>query len=148
MYNKNQVNKIIDKNICILSRYSHAHADEQLKILELNKTQAEIVLFIYENDNLSLTEINRYFLFNKATITKNIKHLVQLGLVTWNNSDADKRKKMMVITNKGKSLTPDIIKVLRQWDNKLTLELSTEEAASLSDLLYTITRRITENEAY
>ena len=62
MYNKDEINKIIDKNICILSRYSHAYADEKLKKFQLNKTQGEIVLFIYENDNLSLAEINRYFL--------------------------------------------------------------------------------------
>ena len=148
MYNKNQINKIIDKNICILSRYSHSYADEKLKMLELNKTQAEIVLFIYENDNLSLADINCYFLFNKATITKNIKHLVRLGLVTWNSSALDKRKKIMLITDKGKTLAPEIVKVLRQWDNKLTLELKKKEAESLSELLYTITKRITENEAY
>jgi DNA-binding MarR family transcriptional regulator len=148
MYNIDQVNKVIDKNICILSRYSHSHADEKLKAFDLNKTQAEIVLFIYENDNLSLADINRYFLFNKATITKNIKHLVHLGLVTWNSSESDKRKKIMVITDKGKALTPEIIKVLRHWDNQLTSELNKEEAEALSELLYTITKRITNNEEY
>lgn len=148
MYNKEQINKIIDKNISILSRYSHSYADEQLKSLDINKTQAEILLFINENDNSNLAEINRYFLFNKATITKNIKHLVQLELVTWNNSDSDKRKKIMVITDKGKALAPEIIHVLEQWNNKLTLELNKEESESLSKLLYTITKRIIENEAY
>ena len=148
MYNKNQINKIIDKNICILSRYSQSYADDKLKTLELNKTQAEIVLFIYENDNSSLAEINRYFLFNKATITKNIKYLIRLGLVTWNSSATDKRKKMMVITEKGKALAPEIIKVLKQWNDKLTLELNREEVESLSELLYTITKQITKNKEY
>ena len=148
MYHKNQINKIIDKNISILSRYSHSYADAQLKDLAINKTQAEILLFISENDHLSLAEINRYFLFNKATITKNINHLVKLKLVRCNSSDADKRKKMMVITDKGKALAPEIIKVLDQWNNQLTLALTEAETASLSNLLHAITKRIIENEAY
>jgi DNA-binding MarR family transcriptional regulator len=148
MYNKDHVNKIIDKNICIISRYSQGYADERLKKFQLNKTQAEIVLFIYENDNLSLAQINRYFLFNKATITKNIKYLIQLELVSWNSVKSDKRKKMMVITDKGRELVPEIINVLRQWDNNLTLALNKEETELLSELLYTITKLITKNEEY
>jgi len=147
-YNKKHVNKIIDKNIGIISRYSHTYADEMLKKFKLNKTQAEILLFIYENENMSLAQINRYFLLNKATITKNIKYLIKLDLVTWCSISSDKRKKIMLITEKGRIVVPEIIKVLAQWDQSLTLGLTKEEIESLSELLYSITKRITENEDY
>jgi len=72
MYHKNQINKIIDKNICILSQYSHSYADEKLKVLKLNKTQPEIVLFIYENDNLSLLRLIAIFYLIKQSLQKTL----------------------------------------------------------------------------
>lgn len=148
MLSKESINKIIDKNICILSRYSHAYADDKLKDLQLNKTQAEILLFIYRNNDMSLAEINRYFLFNKATITKNIKHLIHLELASWHSNPTDKRKKMMLITNKGKVLMPEIIELLEEWDKHLTSALNKEETKTLSELLYKITKITTNNEEY
>jgi len=52
------------------------------------------------------------------------------------------------LTNKRKALAPEIIKVLDQWNNQLTLDLTGAETASLSPLLHAITKQIIENEAY
>ena len=119
--------KIIGRNISILYRSESNYTDKRIRNLNLSKIQVEILLFIKENPETNLKEINNYFKFNKATITKIVKHLVSEGYVEFFINSMDKREKRLIITEKSKSLLPEIKKVFDVWEEIILKDISEED---------------------
>lgn len=109
--------KIIGRNISILYRSEKNYADIKLKKYNINKVQAEVLMFLNENNGANQTKINEFFLFNKATITKIISHLEKYNYVNRMVSENDRREKDIYLTEKGRNILPVAKEVLDEWGN-------------------------------
>jgi DNA-binding MarR family transcriptional regulator len=113
------IRKIIGRNISILYRNENNYVDVKLKKYNLNKVQAEVLLFLRDNNADNQTKINEFFLFNKATITKIITHLEKYDYVNRVVSENDRREKGIYLTVKGINILPSITEVLNGWEDIL-----------------------------
>ncbi len=111
--------EIIGRNISILYRNENNFVDARLKNHNLNKVQAEVLLFLRDNNGANITEINELFLFNKATITKIITHLEKYNYVNRVVSESDRREKGIYLTDKGINMFASITKILKAWNDIL-----------------------------
>lgn len=127
--------KIIGKNISILYRNENNFVDVKLKKYNLNKVQAELLLFLRDNNGANLTEINESFLFNKATITKIITHLEKYNYVNRVVSEGDRREKGIYLTDKGKDILPSIIEVLKEWEDILIDSIPNADIEKIKSIL-------------
>ena len=109
--------KIIGRNISILYRNEHHFVDIKLKKYHLNKVQAEVLLYLKDDDGANQTKINAFFLFNKATITKIITHLEKNDYVNRIISESDRREKDIYLTDKGREILNYIRIVLKEWED-------------------------------
>ena len=57
------MNKIIGRNISILYRNENNYVDIKLKKYNINKVQAEVLIFLKFNNGANQTKINEFFLF-------------------------------------------------------------------------------------
>lgn len=112
-------NKIIGRNISILYRHEIVYVDMKLKEHNLNKIQAEFILFLKHYGDVNQTDLNKYFMFNKATITKIIKHLEQFDFVTSCINKRDKREKIISLEDKGIKIVPLLKQVLGEWESNI-----------------------------
>lgn len=136
-------NKIIGRNISILYRSEVNYADKQINNLNINKVQVEILLFVKDNRDTNLKEINNYFRFNKATITKIIKHLEKEKYVKSVVNKNDRREKMLTITQKGESILPHYIKTFNLWESIILKDISEENIEIARNVLAQMVKNIT-----
>ena len=135
--------KIIGRNISILYRNENNFVDVKLKKYNLNKVQAEVLLFLRDDNGANLTEINELFLFNKATITKIITHLEKYNYVNRVVSESDRREKGIYLTDKGRNIFPSITEVLKGWEDILIDNIPNADIEKIRSILAKMVDNIT-----
>jgi len=141
--------KKIGRNISILYRNEYHFANCKLKKYNLNKVQAEVLLYLKDSNGINQIELNEYFLFNKATITKIIVHLEKYNYVSRVVSKKDRREKKIFLTDKGKNMFPIIYEILKGWEDILIDNIQNVDIQKIKDLLDQMVDNITilkENE--
>ncbi|MGK0465613.1 MarR family winged helix-turn-helix transcriptional regulator [Clostridium sp.] len=127
--------KIIGRNISILYRNEKKFIDIKLKKYNINKVQAEVLLFLRDDNGANLTEINELFLFNKATITKIITHLEKYNYVNRVANESDRREKGIYLTDKGRNIFPNITEALKLWENILIDKIPNADIEKIRSIL-------------
>ncbi|MBU3191373.1 MarR family transcriptional regulator [Clostridium bowmanii] len=135
--------KIIGRNISILYRNEKNFVDAMLKKDNLNKVQAEVLLFLRDHNGANLTGINELFLFNKATITKIITHLEKYNYVNRVVSESDRREKGIYLTDSGINIVPSIIEVLKAWEDILIYNISNADIEKVRSILAKMVDNVT-----
>jgi len=69
--------------------------------LGINKTQTNILMFINENNEKSMSEISLITGLEKSSFTRSVDYLVKNGFVTRNSPENDRRRIKLSLTNKG-----------------------------------------------
>jgi len=115
--------KIIGRNISILYRSESNYTDKRIKNMNINKIQVEVLLFIKDNPGTNLTEINNFFRFNKATISKIVKHLEAEKYVLASINTFDKREKCLEATEKGLLILPEVKKIFNIWETEIIKDI-------------------------
>ncbi|QEN08188.1 MarR family transcriptional regulator [Oceanispirochaeta crateris] len=138
--------KIIGRNISILYRHEYQYIDIKLKKYNLNKVQAEVLLFLKDNDNVNHKEINDFFLFNKATITKIITSLENNEYVTRISNNKDQRYKCISLTEKGINIISNIIEILQQSEKIMIKDIAEEDIEKISTILSQMVENITQEK--
>lgn len=69
--------------------------------LGINKTQTNILMFINENNDRSMSEISSMSGLEKSSFTRSIDYLVDNGFIARNSSEEDRRIIRLSLTNKG-----------------------------------------------
>jgi len=69
--------------------------------LNINKTQTNILMYVCENSEKSMSEISLMSGLEKSSFTRSIDYLVKNGFLTRNSSDIDRRIIKLSLTDKG-----------------------------------------------
>ncbi len=68
---------------------------------DINKTQINILMFISENNEKSMSEISLMTGLEKSSFTRSVDSLVENGFITKNFPENDRRKIKLSLTEKG-----------------------------------------------
>ena len=111
----------------ILYRCNQKHFDKLLSRYEIGYTQLILLTLIYEKEGISMNELASQGVFDKGTITKSIQRLEQLLYVRIENSEVDKRSKLLFTTEKAQEIMPDLYKMRSEWNSYLSAGLNQDE---------------------
>ena len=117
-------NNYLSLDSSILYRCNQKHFDKLLSKYDLGYTQMILLTQIYENEGISMNELAAKGVFDKGTITKSIQRLEQLSYVRIENSEVDKRAKLLYTGQKAHQIMPDLYKMRSEWNSYLSSELS------------------------
>lgn len=87
--------------ISILDRLMRMYYDHGLADFEIGWGQQFYVEYIYDHPGATAQEMVEYIRVDKATLTKSIKRLTEIGYVETVSDEADKRVKHLYLTPKG-----------------------------------------------
>lgn len=85
----------------------------------LSSSQAYTILEIYNSEELKMSELSELLGLDCSTSTRNIKKLIDLGLVNKKNSDIDKRIVLVFLSEKGKLEAKEIKEDFRERFGKV-----------------------------
>lgn len=96
---------------------------------------------LWDADGLPVTELAHYTLFKQPTLTKVIDRMSRQGLVERRPSQRDRRKVLVYITPKGRSVVADLLVGANQHERDMLAGYSSVEVERLKAALHTLIQR-------
>lgn len=94
-----------------------------------------IIVDMAEGTPKTPTDLARIGDVDKGLLSRNLKVLIGLGLVSAERSRADRRARLISLTDAGWALNNDVSPIMRARDRKLTADLSESDLGILLDAL-------------
>ncbi len=110
----------------------------RLKDHELDVGQFFFLRFILNHEGSTQEQIACGILLDKATVSKGIKRLTQLGYVSKKVNPDDKREFKIYLTEKAMACAPEIETIYKEVHDRLYLQLDEHQISQLQLLLQTI----------
>jgi len=120
-------NRFISLDSSILYRCNQKYYDKKLGEYDLGYSQFIFLVEIYEHEGISLNDLATRGSFDKGTITKSIQKLEQQGYVRLENSENDKRSKLLFTSEKAREIIPKLYLLRQEWNEYLYSDLTDEE---------------------
>ena len=94
---------------------------------EISPSDIPFLIGIYHNEGASQNEISASYRVTEAYITKILNKLQKNELIKKEYSPEKKTRKLIYLTEKGKSVCEQSIKYIQEWEDYITSDLNTEE---------------------
>ena len=126
--------------LSIIMRHGKMYFDMELDPFLIRAGQIPVLRFLAVKDGVSQETIREYFRLDKGTITKAIKPLLKEGYITREINPIDKRAYRIFLTDKGRSILPDIKAIAEKWTDVMTADFTVEEKEVALNLLSRMSR--------
>ena len=100
-----------------------------------NDSEFEMLRYIVKKDGISLVDLATYLNVDKSLITRMSKKLLKLGYIEILDDTKDKRKKILVATNKARAIKQEVANEEVVFYNACLKVLSNEELAMFDKLV-------------
>jgi DNA-binding MarR family transcriptional regulator len=118
-----------------------------LEKLGITYPQYLVLMILWENDRLTVTDIARKLILNTNTITPLLKRMEQTGLIARKRSPEDERKVMIELTDKGRAMQEEAARIPEALVNQLIKgDLKAGELIELKSRLTALIRLLSANE--
>lgn len=106
-----------------------------LKPYGLNLGQFAILMTLFEGDGIIQSDIGKKISMPGYATTRNIDALEQSGLLERLNDELSRRSYRIHLTEKGRSLAPDLFKIVKNINAEAMAVLTEDESVLLKQLL-------------
>lgn len=107
--------------------------------LGITYPQYLVLLVLWEKDNVTVNEISTQLILNSNTITPLLKRMETMGIISRQRSSSDERNVIIQLTEKGKLMQNEAVKIPEQLGAELVSEaMNAKDLLDLKDKLYTI----------
>lgn len=131
----------------VLYRCNQKHFDKLLDKYSIGYTQLILLTQIYESEGISMNELAVRGVYDKGTITKSIQRLEQLSYVRIENSETDRRAKLLYTTEKTQEIMPDLYRMRSEWFSHLSSNISADELDAYNSVLARLVEKAREYSA-
>ena len=112
-------------------------------INDLNGAQGRIIFSLWQNDNISISELARHTALGKTTLTSMLDRLERSGYIVRKVDEGDKRRTLVALTEKSKSLEGSHEAVSREMTSLFYEGLSEKQIDEFEGLLKHILSNLT-----
>lgn len=126
---------VLTKLIGSIYRSTQVYTNEVLEQYDLGSGTYPYLLSLYNNEGINQNQISKELDVDKAMSARVIKRLIDIGYVKKEADQADSRAYKLYLTDKGKSIIPEVKAALYHWNDVITKSLSDEQKMELDHLL-------------
>lgn len=109
----------IGKLISMISRGQEIYLNHQLKDLDINSTQLQLLFEISHQNNLNQERIASRCNFNKGSVARSIRKLEEKELIIREIDEKNRRQNKVSLTHKGEEIIKKGIDVLNIWEDEV-----------------------------
>jgi len=134
--------------ISVASRLLSTKLQEGLiqKNLDITLEQWTLMYYLWEQDGVTQNELASHANKEKSTITRHLDALVKKHLISRESHPTDKRNKMIVLTEKGRSIKEEALESARKITNKAEKEISEKDIQIFKTVLSQMISNINEED--
>lgn len=130
--------------ISILDRLMKMYYDHGLADFEIGWGQQFYAEYIYDHPGVSAQEMVEYIRVDKATLTKSVKKLAEIGYVNIVSDQSDKRVKHLYLTPKGEPAVKQIKKIHRDFYHALCADISAQNIQLTEQIMEQMMKNINQ----
>lgn len=123
------------KAIAIIHRSESTFKNKKLLETGLNIGQLRYLWTLYKEDSISQESMAKRFMVDKASVTRHIKRLEELGMIRREIDAKDRRIQRIFVTETGFQMRDLIEEVTAEWSALLTANFSEKEKDDLMHLI-------------
>ncbi|EAC9873456.1 MarR family transcriptional regulator [Listeria monocytogenes] len=123
------------KAIAIIHRSESTFKNKKLLETGLNIGQLRYLWTLYKEDGISQESMAKRFMVDKASVTRHIKRLEELGMIRREIDAKDRRIQRIFVTDTGFQMRDLIEEVTAEWSALLTANFSEKEKDDLMHLI-------------
>ncbi|EAE5904913.1 MarR family transcriptional regulator [Listeria monocytogenes] len=123
------------KAIAIIHRSESTFKNKKLLETGLNIGQLRYLWTLYKEDGISQESMAKRFMVDKASVTRHIKRLEELGMIRREIDAKDRRFQRIFVTETGFQMRDLIEEVTAEWSALLTANFSEKEKDDLMHLI-------------
>ena len=124
--------------IGVIHRCMRRFFESQMKHYDITPPQFEVLLTLWHEDGLVLSELGRRLSRDGPTITGIIDRMEKKKLVTRRRSQKDRRVIQVFLTSKSWEVKENLMEMQREASNDITIDLTSDDIATLERLLYRV----------
>ncbi|MBC1948366.1 MarR family transcriptional regulator [Listeria welshimeri] len=127
--------EFLTKAIAIIHRSESTFKNKKLLKTGLNIGQLRYLWTLYKEDGISQESMAKRFMVDKASVTRHIKRLEELGMIRREMDAKDRRIQRIFVTDTGYQMRDLIEEVTKEWSARLTAGFSEREKDDLMHLI-------------
>jgi DNA-binding MarR family transcriptional regulator len=136
--NKEQIPGIIIGKLMNIGGMLERQGNKMLLPFHLNQQQFSIFFEIAKVGKVKQKEMVNRLLLEKAHVSKVVKKLQQMELITITENDEDRRSYWLSVTKKGDEILKQCTEMFSEWNKKWISEIDETELLSILDNLTTM----------
>jgi len=136
--NKEQIPGIIIGKLMNIGGILQRQGNKMLLPFNLNQQQFSIFFEIAKVGKVKQKEMVNRLLLEKAHVSKVVKKLQQMELITITENDEDRRSYWLSVTKKGEEILKQCTEMFSDWNKKWICEIDETELSSILDNLTTL----------
>lgn len=119
----------------IIYRKSNLWKNDRASQLGLTSAQFPIITLVCNNEGISQNKVVERLLLEKSVVAKSIGKLIELGYITRQQNEKDRRVYNLFPTDRALDICPEIVRQSKLCMELLTEGMTAEEKRTLSMLL-------------
>jgi len=127
--------KALIKLVNTLARITQSYTDEAMKKYNLSSGTYPFMVALIRKEGVSQNHISKELNIDKAASARAIKKLIELKYIRKELDEEDSRAYKLYLTEKGRSLIPEIHKELSGWINIISANVENIEQEQLTNTL-------------
>ena len=135
---KEQIPGIIIGKLMNIGGILQRQGNKMLLPFNLNQQQFSIFFEIAKVGKVKQKEMVNRLLLEKAHVSKVVKKLQKMELITITENDEDKRSYWLSVTKKGEEILKQCTEMFSDWNKKWICEIDETELSSILDNLTTL----------
>lgn len=114
------------------------YMNSYLEKMDLTLSQTRVLLVLALNNGVSIDFLAEKSNIGKSSVTKSVKILEKKGFLTKDINPKDNRKKIVKITNKGRNIQKEALKINNEIEESIVSAIGEEEIKILKKQLMTL----------
>lgn len=105
---------------------------------EITRAELPFLIRIRFSEKTTQKELVELFKVSEGYTAKLLRKFEDLGYISRREDPTNRRKKIVELTDEGIKKTDELIKLIDQWEKKVTTDMSDDEVKLLKSLLFKV----------
>ena len=125
----------------IIHRTRMMYLNNELKRFNVTSSQFIYLIGLYRKEGQTQEDLANHFFIDKGTVARGVKKLEDNGFICRRTDPENRRRYLLYLTEDGMALMPDIINIIKDWENSINEDLSKAEKEQINELLKKLTMK-------
>jgi len=125
----------------IIHRTRMMYLNNELKRFNVTASQFIYLIGLYKKEGQTQEDLANHFFIDKGTVARGVKKLEDNGFICRRTDPENRRRYLLYLTEDGMALMPDIINIIKDWENSINEDLSKAEKERINEILKKLTMK-------